>query len=97
MCKSYLKKSKLRKFLIYMGIPVPALKDCVYRFYRGSEWLRFTGLDDIYYEIYFSQFMAIEKNRFDEILDKYVLIDRRVYNPQEVTKLILEYKLEGDL
>lgn len=67
----YLKKTKIRNILLDLGYTVPALKDCTYRFYRGSEWLKFfvSVSDDgqeIYYNVYVSgSYMSIELCSFD--------------------------------
>ena len=81
--------------LLYLGIPVPALKDCEYKYYRGSEWLRFLGTDDIQYKIYLSGYMTIENYLYDEECDVYRAFNRFMYTPDMVNKLISECK--GDL
>lgn len=79
----YLKKVKFRKLLLSMGYPVPALKDCEWKFYRGSEWLRFTGVDGLSYECYLSGFMSVEFFEYND-LDERVSFHRDFYYADQV-------------
>jgi len=80
----YLKKTKIRSILLGLGVPVLALKDCSYRFYRGSEWLRF---DD--YEVYVTgSYMSINRLFYDELEDKYYTLERRVISGKNFTALV---------
>lgn len=87
----YLKKSKIRSILLGLGIPVPALRDCSYRSYRGSEWLRFhDGVDD--YEVYCCNVhMSIEKQYYDEENLRYVTLERRVIHGNDYFALVSSF------
>ena len=80
----YLKKSKIRSILLSLGVPVPALRDCSYRSYHGSEWLRFDG-----YEVYCCNVhMSIEKQYYDEEKLMYVMQERRVIHGNDYFALV---------
>lgn len=52
---NYLKKKKMHKLAKKLCGLVPALSQCTYKFYRGSEWLSFApvyGDDDTFCELY---------------------------------------------
>ena len=48
----YLKKKKLYEIVkkLLADKKLPPLKNCEYKFYRGAEWLTFSGIgDDLHY------------------------------------------------
>lgn len=87
---SYLKKSKIREIVLSLGFLVPTLKDCSYKFYKGSEWLRFSGTDEYYYEVYVCPgYLAIDCIDYDEN-DVSHSINRWVYVGADYS--VLKYK-----
>ena len=89
----YLKKTKIRKLAQSMGYPVPALKDCIYKFYRGSEWFefRFDSCEDWidYVKFYVNPtYMVVTKYRwyFDGIPSKE--LERKLYRGKEFLELV---------
>lgn len=46
MAVTYLKKKKMYELAVSICPDVPALKDCEYKFYRGSEWLQWCSDED---------------------------------------------------
>lgn len=80
----YLKKKKLfeiAKSLIAFESDLK-LKDCAYRFYRGTEWLRL--YDDSYiYELcamYGGKYLSLEKFYYNEKSDNRIIVERSVLN-----------------
>lgn len=68
--RNYLKKKKMHKLAKNFYDKVPALSECSYKFFNGSEWLRFSSpvLDeeDIYFNLYVcSSFLHFEKLSYD--------------------------------
>lgn len=79
----YLKKTKmheLAKKIFTLDCDVK-LKDCEYKFYRGSEWLRLN--DNTYcYEIYAShggRFLSVETFIYDDDFNR-IEVSRKVLN-----------------
>lgn len=68
----YLKKKKMRAVMqeLIPDVKIPALNKCEYRFYRGSEWLRFweeNTEEYVQYELYrFKNSYRIERYLVDE-------------------------------
>ena len=86
---NYLKKTKLKAILTYLGYKIPALSKCSYVFYRGSEWL--TAFDvalGITVRLYRdNSHIAVEEYFFDVHLQKECYRNRKVYSGHEKTVL----------
>lgn len=82
MAVNYLKKSRMYEIAKRLGYQVPVMKACEYRFYRGTEWLRFH--DDSYlYEIcasYGGKYLSVNTYYYDEGIYKRVLLSRKLIN-----------------
>lgn len=90
----YLKKSKIRQLLLDLGYQVPALKDCSYKFYRGSEWLEGSlpcGESDcsVFFKCYLCPgYMSVDVYLYDWNTDEEELLERKFINGTEYSKLL---------
>lgn len=83
----YLKKTRLYLAMkeLFPGREICKLKDCTYRFHRGTEWLRgsFCDTEDNEFELCsFScgNYLSFEEYRYDDYDDKRILINRAIIN-----------------
>lgn len=84
----YLKKKKMYAVVLELGYPVPVLRDCNYKYYRGSEWLAFPLDDNEYLELYhFNGYFSVTILEYDEF-DKCKQKFRSFYNGERYKDLI---------
>ena len=101
MAVSYLKKKKMHSIaqeLCYEK--VPALKDCEYKFYRGSEWLKWFADEEcedgyIQWEFYCCRsYYSFEKVQHLESENKAVTLERYVIRRSLESKRQVLEKIE---
>ena len=83
----------MRNVLVVMGYDVPALKDCEYRFYRGSEWLtiyceKLDMLVELYH--YSNVYFSVEEFENSSLNDfsKRTYTRRRCFFRKEYTEIL---------
>ena len=85
MAVNYLKKTKMHKLACELRDDVPMLKDCEYKFYRGSEWLKWYAdeeCDDGYiqWELYVCKtYCSLSKVQHLESEFKAITLGRQIF------------------
>lgn len=90
MAVEYLKKTKMHDLAKSLMADVPPVRDCEYKFYRGSEWLKWTSDEEcgdgwIRFELYVCKsYYSLEKVQYLESEFKSVVLDRKVFTRNRV-------------
>ena len=81
---TYLKKTKMYNIAksVFDILDMPVLKDCEYRFYRGTEWLRFSSAEYDYEmcSMFAGKFLSVETYCYDDNTGNRVCVMRKVLN-----------------
>lgn len=76
---NYLKKTKMYELAKELVPGIDGIRSCTYKFYRGTEWLKF-GDDEYYYDFcIMGVHVSLDVFYYDELTDARVDVNRICY------------------